>query len=68
MGGYIYIKDCSECKKSITYRTATGDSFDVAWDYYCKHPDIGERKIEGYVCWNEKLGKIPDWCPIKLKN
>lgn len=40
----------------------TSDSFEMAFDWFCKKAD--NRKIQGYVEWHEeKKIKIPEWCP-----
>ena len=66
MSTLIRIKDCSECRDCQSNQTATADSFDVAWDYYC-HNGKKLIKIAGYVNWNEKMPAVPKWCPRRNK-
>ena len=60
------IKSCKKCPHFNEERMYTSDSFELAFDWFCKKAD--NRKIQGYVEWHEERKiKIPDWCPILLK-
>lgn len=65
----IYIKNCLECKECQKKITYTGDSFEVAFDYYCyeKTPKELPRIVAEYVGWNEKLPPVPKWCPKRKR-
>jgi hypothetical protein len=64
---FIRIETCDKCPSSLSQRTRTGDSFDVAWDYYCAFdPNKQPKLIQEYLCWNEKPN-IPQWCPRRKK-
>ena len=62
----IRIKSCNECKYLDKKRHYTSDSWETAFDWFCKKAN--GKKIEGYVGWNEEKGvEIPKWCPISSK-
>jgi len=62
----IEIKSCVDCPHFKRERHWTEDSWEEAYDWFCKKKN--NKKIQGYVEWNEadKIN-IPDWCPIKKK-
>lgn len=60
----LEIISCQQCPFFERKRHWTEDSWEEAYDWFCKKKD-GE-KIAGYVEWNEVKGiEIPNWCPIK---
>lgn len=60
----IEIKSCKECPHFKQERYYTGDSWEEAYDWFCKKAD--NKKIQGYVEWHEESKiQIPDWCPSK---
>lgn len=62
----LEIKNCAECQFMKSERHYTGDSFELAHDWFCKKMD--NKKIEGYISWNkEKDVQVPKWCPIRVK-
>ena len=58
------IKDCSECPHFNCERMYTADSFEMAFNWFCKKEN--NRKIAGYVETFDKT-PIPEWCPCNLK-
>ena len=59
----IEINHCKDCPFSETRRHWTEDSWEEAYDWYCKKAN--DKKIQGYVEWHEvKDMKIPEWCPL----
>jgi hypothetical protein len=62
----IEINSCQECPYFDKRRMYTSDSFEEAYDWFCKKAD--NKKIQGYVEWHEEEDiKIPEWCPCKVK-
>lgn len=62
----IEIKNCKECPHFKEERHYTSDSFEMAFDWFCKKKN--NKKIAGYVEWHEEKDvKIPDWCPCAGK-
>lgn len=60
------IENCKECPFFEEKRMYTADSWEMAFNWYCKKSD--DKKIAGYVEWHdEKEIEIPEWCPIKSK-
>jgi hypothetical protein len=60
----INITSCKECPNFDQERIYTSDSWEMAFDWFCKK--AGNRKIQGYVeRSDEKNIKIPEWCPCK---
>ena len=58
----LEIKSCAECPHQSTSPYPTKDSFERPEYWWCNQ--TGEqRKIAGYVEWNDKID-IPEWCPI----
>lgn len=53
--------ECPFCKRSKVY---TGDSFEDVEQWVCQKKG---KKIVGYLETFDKLPKIPEWCPIKVK-
>ena len=63
----IEINSCKECPHFNSKRYYTADSFEDAFNWYCKKAD--NRKIQEYVEWHEeKHIKIPEWCPALERN
>lgn len=58
------IEKCWDCPKCINEPTQTADSFEVALDYYC---GVNNKKIAGYVEHGWEMPKVPNWCPLLLK-
>jgi len=58
----IEIKNCKECPHFKEERHYTSDSFETAFDWFCKKKK--NKKIAGYVEWNDKI-EVPDWCPLR---
>jgi len=62
----IDIKNCQDCPFFNEERHYTADSFETAFDWFCKKKD--NKKIAWYVSWNEgKKIEIPKWCPVIVK-
>lgn len=61
----VEINNCKECPHFKEERYYTGDSWEIAHNWFCKKEN--NKKIAGYVEWyEEKKVPIPDWCPIKI--
>ena len=58
------IEKCWDCPKCISERTPTPDSFEMAHDYYCS---INNKEIMSYVERDSEMPKVPDWCPLLIK-
>ena len=58
------IEKCWDCPKCINKPTQTADSFEVALDYYC---GVNNKEIAGYVEHGWEMPKVPNWCPLLLK-
>jgi hypothetical protein len=56
------IKNCLECPKCEPRRIYTSDSWEHAYDYYCKKN--GEQ-IAHYIEWPSEMPPVPDNCPMK---
>ena len=65
-GPVLEITNCQQCPHFKRERYFTGDSWEEAYNWFCKAKK--DKKIAGYVEWNEadKI-EIPNWCPI-IKN
>ena len=62
----LEIKSCQECPFFERKRYYTADSWEQAYNWYCKKNE--NKKIAGYVEWHEESKvKIPKWCPAKVK-
>lgn len=62
----IEINSCKECPFFKEERMYTADSFEMAFNWFCKRDN--NKKIAGYVEWHEeKKIKVPEWCPITVK-
>ena len=62
----LEMNHCKQCPFLKKERYYTSDSFEHAFDWFCKKK--GNKKIAGYVEWNEEKDVIiPDWCPIIKK-
>jgi len=60
----IEIESCQDCPHFESKRHWTSDSFEHAYDWFCK--ELNSKEIAGYVEWHEVKGiKIPEWCPAK---
>lgn len=58
----IEVNNCKDCPHLKKERHYTSDSFEMAFDWFCKKQD--HKQIETYVEWHEEKDvKIPDWCP-----
>lgn len=62
----LKIKDCQECPFFKSQKVYTGDSFENGYDWLCGKKK--DKKIAGFVEWNDPSPKVPDWCPIKVKS
>lgn len=60
------IKDCQDCPFCETKRMYTGDSWEHAFDYFCKKAD--NKQIATYIEWRSEMPEVPDWCPCRRKN
>lgn len=58
----LEIKCCNKCPFWDEKRMYTSDSFEMAFDWFCKKKN--NKKIAGYVEWNDKV-EVPDWCPLR---
>ena len=60
----LEVQNCTECPYFHQTQHYTEDSFELAFDWFCKKAD--NKKISGYVSWNEEKDiDIPNWCPCK---
>lgn len=58
------IGNCKDCPFFMEEQHLSADSFEFAFDWFCKKKN---KKIAGYVSWNEESKvEIPLWCPILL--
>lgn len=63
----IEIKNCKGCPHFKEERHYTSDSFETAFDWFCKKEN--NKKIAGYVEWHEEKDvEIPSWCPCLVKD
>jgi hypothetical protein len=60
----LEIKSCKECPHFEERRMYTADSFENAYDWFCKKEN--GKKIAGYVEWTDNV-EVPEWCPLKVK-
>jgi hypothetical protein len=60
----IELKRCVDCPFFERRRMYTADSWEEAYNWFCKKEN--GKKIAGYVEWHEahKIG-IPEWCPLR---
>jgi len=60
----LEITSCSSCPFFERRRMFTEDSWEEAYDWFCKKSN--GKKIAGYVEWHEapKI-QVPDWCKLK---
>lgn len=63
----LNITKCSECPFIKTKVVYEEDSFSRDEDWLCTKTKRKKNLIESSVHWTEHP-KIPDWCPILLKN
>ncbi len=61
----INIKNCSECPFVKIEKVYTADSWEDVSKWSCTKKK--NKTIHEYVEWNDKITKIPDWCPVKVK-
>ena len=61
----LEIDSCKQCPHFEAERMFTEDSWEEAYNWFCKH-STPRRKIMGYVEWNDEP-EIPEWCPIMVK-
>ena len=60
---HLKITHCEQCPFLDKQREYTEDSWELAFNWYCKKKD--NKEIAGYVGWNEENNvKIPKWCPL----
>lgn len=60
----LEITSCKECPFLKQERHYTEDSWETAFNWFCKKVD--NKKIQGYVEWHEEKDiTVPEWCPIK---
>jgi hypothetical protein len=62
----VDIKNCKQCPFFKEERHYTADSFEHAYNWFCKKEN--NKPIATYVEWHEdnKI-EIPEWCPIQIK-
>lgn len=60
----LEMKRCVDCPFFERRRMWTEDSWEEAYDWFCKKAK--GKKIAGYVEWYEapKI-EIPEWCPLR---
>jgi len=58
----LEIKSCKDCPHFERTRIYTGDSWEEAYDWFCKKQR--NKKIAGYVEWRDEI-EIPEWCPLR---
>ena len=75
---FLEIETRKECPFSVEKRHWTSDSWEHAFDYYCKltpnkvkcgvhtYKISDYKKIAGYVEWDSEMPNVPDWCPIRI--
>lgn len=63
----LEIESCRDCPFFEQRRMYTSDSWEMAFDWFCKKLD--GKKIAGYIekASEAKKVKIPEWCPIKIQ-
>lgn len=60
----LEIKSCTNCPFFERQRIYTADSWEEAYDWFCKKES--GKKIRGYVEWHEAAKiEVPEWCPIR---
>lgn len=59
------IRDCQDCPFCKEERMYTEDSWEHAFDYFCKK--MNNKQIATYVEWRREMPDVPDWCPCKVK-
>jgi len=66
MSVYIEIKCCGECPHMVAKRLYTEDTWETAFDWFCKK--AGGRKIKGYIGRSsEEPRELPEWCPLRVR-
>ena len=68
----LEINDCQDCPFCESQRHWTSDSWEHAYDYYCKKKETGNkeypsRKIAGYIEWRSEMPEVPHWCPLSVE-
>lgn len=58
------ITNCTKCPNFKSYRIYAPDSFEVVSSWHCGAKE--NKTINEYVEWYDEV-KIPDWCPIIIK-
>ena len=72
----LEIQDCQDCPSCMESRMYTGDSWEHAFNYYCKKVEakpendngLPYKKVAGYVEWRSEMPPVPDWCPLKVED
>lgn len=61
----LTIECCSKCPFFDRVRVYTSDSWEEGYDWICRKNENNEKKIAGFVEWNDKKPEIPEWCPLR---
>jgi hypothetical protein len=59
----LTLECCTSCPFFERVRVYTSDSWEEGYDWLCKKEP--EKKIAGFVEWNDKKPEIPEWCPLR---
>lgn len=63
----LELNSCKECPYFVRGNPYSSDGFDRMEDWFCKNPELINKKISGAVEWHEENKiPIPDWCPLRL--
>lgn len=64
----VEIKNCQDCPFVKETRHWTPDSWDHAFDYYCKKVETinGPKTIAEYIEFPSEMPDVPSWCPCRL--
>lgn len=60
----LVLKSCEKCPNMVQTRHYTADSFEMVFDWKCKSKN---DKLIAIQDWNDKVAKIPEWCPLRVK-
>jgi hypothetical protein len=58
------VVSCEKCPNMKADRFYTADSFEHCYEWKCTAKDDKQIAIQD---WNDKVPKIPVWCPLRVK-